>query len=306
MNKTTLVIMAAGMGSRYKGGIKQLETVGPNGESILHYSLFDAIEAGFNKVVFVIRKELREAFDSIIDESIRSKIEVEYAYQELSMVPSGYPYPEGRMKPWGTGHAVLVTKELVDTPFAVINADDFYGKNSFRILHDYLAKVDMNNKPMDFTMVGFSISNTLSDNGTVKRGHCTVDENGMLCGLNEMYDIERKNGVIVGRYETGDFLELDENSIVSMSMFGFVPGFFDVIEGYFKVFLDENKDDVNKVELNLPTVVDLAINNNLAKMKVLTTPDSWFGVTYSEDREKVVKSLKELHEKKVYPAKLFN
>ena len=304
MKKTTLVIMAAGLGSRF-GGVKQLEPVGPSGEIIMDYSVYDAIEAGFNKVIFIIRKDLEEDFKEVIGDRIANKIEVEYVFQKLDNLPLGYEIPEGRVKPWGTGQAVLACIDHIKEPFAVINADDYYGKEAFVKIHDYLVSVENNSDKYQFCMAGFVLGNTLSDNGSVTRGICQVNENGMLVDIKETSGLEQVGDYVDGKnLMTGKEVQLDINSIVSMNMWGFTPQLLTELENGFKNFLDQYGKEL-KSEYLLPDVVGSLIEENKADVKVLNTNDKWFGVTYKEDKEKVVRSFLELVEKGVYPKKLF-
>ncbi len=307
MSKTTLVIMAAGMGSRY-GGVKQLDPVGPSGEIIMDYSVYDAIEAGFDKVVFIIRKDLEEDFKEVIGDKIAKHIEVDYCFQELDDLPGGYSVPEGRNKPWGTGQAVLACRDLVKEPFAVINADDYYGKEAFVKIHDYLvsnSEKDHNNDKYQFCMAGFILGNTLSDNGTVTRGICQVDEDDYLLAVEETGDLIQVEDRVEGKnLMTKEEVSLELDSIVSMNMWGFTPEFLDELEVGFEKFLSKYGQDL-KSEYLLPDVVGDLIEEGKADVKVLETNDKWFGVTYKEDKETVVNSFKELVEKGVYPKKLF-
>ncbi|NLJ89540.1 MAG: nucleotidyltransferase [Clostridiales bacterium] len=304
MKKTTLVIMAAGMGSRY-GGVKQLDPVGPSGEIIMDYSVYDAIEAGFNKIVFIIRKDLEEDFKEVIGNRIAKEIEVEYCFQELDNLPEGFSLPEGRTKPWGTGQAVLAAKDIVNEPFAVINADDYYGKEAFVKIHDYLVSLDENAEKYQFCMAGFVLGNTLSDNGTVTRGICEVNEDDILIDVKETSDLIQVGDNVEGKnLMTQKEVVLPLDSVVSMNMWGFSTKLFDELETGFKEFLSQYGKEL-KTEYLLPEVVGDLINKGKADVKVLRTSDKWFGVTYKEDKEKVVESFKELVEKGVYPEKLF-
>ncbi len=306
MKETTLVIMAAGIGSRFGGGIKQLEPVGPNGEIIMDYSIHDALEAGFNKVIFIIRKDLEKDFKEVIGNRMEKVANVEYAFQELEDLPEGYEMPEGRTKPWGTGQAVLACRGILDTPFVVINADDYYGKEAFVKVHDYLVNVEgKKNGKYDFCMAGFILGNTLSDNGAVTRGVCNIDENDILVDVNETSGIEKRGDKVVAPAADGTEKEIDANSYVSMNMWGFTPDFLDELESGFEEFLSELGDNAEKKEYLLPTIVDGLIKSDKAEVKLLETKDKWFGVTYKEDKQTVVDSFKELIEKGVYPAKLY-
>ncbi len=299
MKKTTLVIMAAGMGSRF-GGIKQLEPVGPSGEIILDYSVFDAIEAGFQKVVFIIRKDIEEDFKKIIGNRMEQQIEVEYVLQDINNLPEGYVKPEGRTKPWGTGQAVLSCLGIVNEPFVVINADDYYGKEGLKKVNEFLQNPPLCDKKYHFCMAGFRLGNTLSENGTVTRGICNVSEEGTLLNIEETMDIAKKGTVAVTPLKTIPF-----DQPVSMNMWGFTPDFIEELKERFTIFLDGIKGNEQKAEYLLPSIVDELIKEGKAQVTVLDTNDKWFGVTYKEDKEYVVKSFKELVEKGIYPEKLF-
>ncbi len=304
MVKTTLVIMAAGIGSRFGGGIKQLEAVGPCGEIIMDYSIYDAIEAGFNKVVFIIRKDIEEDFRRIIGERVEKHIEVEYVYQENNLTAYGHESPKERTKPWGTGHAVLSCKSAVTEPFVVINADDYYGKQAFKKVHDYL--VETNNKPGNYCMAGFVLGNTLSENGTVKRGVCKTDENECLVSVEECIELRAVEGGVAGVGLTGNEFVIPMETPVSMNMFGFTTDFLEELEKGFKSFLNEVFEEENvekslKSEFYLPSMVSELIDSGKAEVKVLTTPDRWIGVTYREDKPMVVEAIGKLVESGVYP-----
>ena len=305
MNKTALVIMAAGMGSRYGGGIKQLEHVGVSGEIIMEYSIYDAIAAGFDKVVFITRKELEEEFKKIIKPSVAEQVEVQYVFQELDNLPAGFSVPDGRTKPWGTGHAVLSCLGAVKEPFAVINADDYYGKEAFVKIHDFLANVEENKECLPMSMVGFVLENTLSENGQVTRGACRVDENHMLTHVEEMFAIEKQGDIAVAKNGAGEPVELSLTTPVSMNLWGFTAAFLDTLEAKFAEFLGGIEGNETKAEFLLPEVVGSMIRENKAEVKVLTSNDRWFGVTYHEDKELVVRSFRELYEKGQYPEQLF-
>ncbi len=301
---TTLVIMAAGIGSRFGGGIKQLEKMGPNGEIIMDYSIYDAVRAGFNKVVFIIRKGIEKDFKEIVGDRISKVIKTEYVYQELDRLPDGYCVPSERTKPWGTGHAVLMCRDVVKEPFAVINADDFYGEEPYRIIHDELVNPVKSGLTYDFCMAGFRLGNTLSDNGTVTRGICVADSDGYLQSVCETGGIRNVDGEIV-HDDNGRNITATPESCVSMNMWGLTPGFFDELEPRFRRFLDNiPKGDVKK-EFFLPTVVDELIREKLARVRVLPTDAKWFGVTYREDKPMVVNSIKKLIEQGVYPRDLW-
>lgn len=305
MKSTTLVIMAAGMGSRFGGGIKQLEPMGPNGEIIMDYSIYDAIEAGFNKVVFVTRKDLFETFKEVIGDRIARVIPVEYAFQELQDLPEGFSVPEGRTKPWGTGQAILACKDIVKEPFLVINADDYYGKTAFKLIHDYLVGERADMGVYDFCMAGFILGNTLSDNGAVTRGVCVVDEHRHLVGVNETGGIVKTATGAECEDKDGNIVPVNPASYVSMNMWGFTPDFLEELESKFKTFLGGLKEGDIKSEFLLPMVVDELIKAGKANVTILETKDKWFGVTYKEDKPVVVESIKRLIAEGKYPEKLY-
>jgi dTDP-glucose pyrophosphorylase len=305
MKNTTLVIMAAGLGSRY-GGIKQLELVGPSGEIIMEYSIYDALRAGFNKVIFIIRKDLEHDFKEVIGERIAKKVEVEYIFQELDNLPEGYTRPEDRTKPWGTGQAVLSCIGVVKEPFAVINADDYYGKEAFEKFHDYLINPEESSANYNFCMAGFILGNTLSENGTVTRGVCKVNENGMLVDITETRGISREGSYAAALDSNGQIIKLDINSAVSMNMWGFTPDFLNELKTGFSKFLDNiNDENKLKAEFLLPEVVGNLVKEGKAEVHVLETKDKWFGVTYKEDKEMVIRSFRILVDQGMYPEKLF-
>ncbi|MCM1180350.1 MAG: sugar phosphate nucleotidyltransferase [Clostridium sp.] len=299
MQDTTLVVMAAGIGSRFGGGIKQLTPVGPNGEIIIDYSIHDALEAGFNKVVFIIRRDIEEEFRKVIGDRMEKKCKVEYAFQEKENLPEGYCVPEGRVKPWGTGQAVLACKGIVKEPFVVINADDYYGKEAFSKLHDYL--VEHAEDQYNYCMAGFILENTLSENGGVTRGVCQVDENGHLVDVNETSDIiKTADGAAI----EGSDQPIDAKSHVSMNMWGLTPEFIDILEKGFSEFLDNLGDNPLKAEYLLPIIIDKLIKEDRASVTVLETKDKWFGVTYAEDKQYVIDSFQKLVEEGVYHSPL--
>lgn len=305
MKKTTLVIMAAGIGSRFGGGIKQLAPVGPGGEIIMDYSIHDALEAGFHDIVFIIRKDLEEDFKEVIGKRIEKAAPVSYAYQELDKLPEGFEKPAGRTKPWGTGHAILCCKDLVRNPFVVINADDYYGKEGFVKLHNYLTGSEQEDGVSHFCMAGFILGNTLSDNGGVTRGLCIVDEKGQLIGVRETSDIVKTADGAGIAMEDGTISPIDAGSHVSMNMWGFTPKVLDTLETGFQKFLSGLKPGDMKSEYLLPTIVDQMIQDGTAKVDVLESRDKWFGVTYKEDKESVIASIRALVDAGVYPEKLF-
>ena len=307
MKETALVIMAAGIGSRFGGGIKQLEPVGPGGEIIMDYSIYDALEAGFDKIIFIIRKDLEKDFREVIGNRIEKIAKVEYAFQELADLPAGFSVPEGRKKPWGTGQAVLSTKGLITGPFLVINADDYYGKEGFRKIHDYMVnEMDENGEVYDMCMGGFILLNTLSDNGTVTRGVCQLNGDGTLKNVTETYEIRmREDGTMEAQNEQGEPVQVQPDQHVSMNMWGLPAAFLDELEKGFPQFLSELKEGDIKSEYLLPKIIDKLVENGRAKVTVLETRDKWFGVTYKEDKETVVAAIRKLIADGVYPEKLF-
>lgn len=308
MKKTTLVIMAAGIGSRFGGGIKQLTSFGPNGEIIMDYSIYDAIKAGFNKIVFVIRKDLEKDFKEIIGKHIEKVVEVEYAFQELNDLPDGFSVPEDRAKPWGTGQAILCCKGLVQEPFAVINADDYYGKDAFVLVHDFLVQMDDAKEDIfSACMAGFVLKNTLSDNGGVTRGICSMNEKNELTGVNETRNIVKAPDGAAVQQEDGSQIPVDPEHLVSMNMWGFTPEFIDELQVGFARFLSGlSEENCRKAEYLLPTIMDQLLKEGRARISVLKTKDKWFGVTYKEDVPSVIADFKKLLEDGVYPAKLWN
>lgn len=304
MKKTALVIMAAGIGSRFGKGIKQLAPVGPNGEIIMDYSIHDALEAGFNKVVFIIRKDIEEEFRTVIGNRIEKITEVEYAFQALEDLPEGFEKPEARTKPWGTGQAVLAARKVLSEPFMVINADDYYGKEAYVKVHDYLVQEQEADGVMHICMAGFRLGNTLSDNGSVTRGICHI-EDGALTGVTETHDIYKTESGAETRSEEGQAEELDVNSLVSMNMWGLTPEFMDILENGFVEFLNEIKPGDIKKEYLLPEMVDRLIKAGKAKVDVLETKDTWFGVTYQEDKASVIAAFEKLVKDGVYPENLY-
>lgn len=307
--KTTLVIMAAGIGSRFGGGIKQLAPVGLNGEIIMDYSIHDAIEAGFNKIVFIIRKDIKDAFKEAIGNRIEKickdlDVEIAYAYQELSELPEGVELPAGRTKPWGTGQAVLACKEVLHEPFAVINADDYYGKEAYVKVHDYLVQEQPADDVLHICMAGFRLGNTLSDNGSVTRGLCHITD-GKLTGVTETHNIFKTADGAESREDGQPAEKLDLNELVSMNMWGLTPAFMDTLYDGFVEFLQNVKAGDIKAEYLLPVMIDALIQKGTAQVDVLETKDTWFGVTYQEDKEVVIKAFKELTEAGVYPNGLY-
>lgn len=305
MSKATLVIMAAGIGSRFGGGIKQLAPIGPNGEIIMDYSIYDALEAGFDKVVFVIRKDLEKDFKEIIGNRIEKEVEVAYAFQELDDISEKFSGKfTGRTKPWGTGQAILCCKDVVDAPFLVINADDYYGKEAYVKVHDYLVQEQPKDGKLHICMAGFRLGNTLSDNGSVTRGICHI-ENGQLTGVTETHDIFKTATGAESRNADGSVQELNVKDLVSMNMWGLTPDFMEILEKGFAEFLSGLAPEDTKKEYLLPELVDHLIKNKSAEVDVLETKDTWFGVTYQEDKETVMKAFKNLTEAGIYPQGLY-
>lgn len=297
--KPTLLILAAGMGSRY-GGLKQIDGLGPSGETIIDYSVYDAVKAGFGKVVFVIRKSFSDDFKKIVSDKYQSVIEVDHVFQELDSAMDGLPKID-REKPWGTGHAVLVAKEAVKEPFAVINADDYYGNKGYEVMADFL----MNSiTESHYSMLGYHLSNTLSDNGSVSRGVCKSDKNNFLIDVVERTKIEREADGNIYYHDNGDKHSLTDNTIVSMNFWGFHPNIFEKTSEYFREFALENKSNP-KAEFYIPLVVNKMLKENIIKMKVLESKAMWFGITYKEDRPVVVESFSRLTKKGTYPTPLW-
>lgn len=299
--KPTLFVLAAGMGSRY-GGLKQLDGVGPNGETIMDYAIFDAIRGGFGKVVFVIRKDFEADFREKILRKYENHIPVETVFQSPDMLPNGFTCPEGRTKPWGTNHAVLMGKSVINEPFAVVNADDFYGRDSFAAIGKELTQTA--GKQNEYCMVGFRVGNTLSESGSVARGVCATNADGYLTTVVERTAIERIDGEIQFIDENGKKVVLDENVPVSMNMWGFTPDYFAYSEEFFKDFLRKNMDNL-KSEYFIPLMVNELVTKNIARVKVLDTTSKWFGVTYAEDRPQVVEKIQALIDAGEYPNRLF-
>lgn len=299
--KPTLFVLAAGMGSRY-GGLKQLDGLGPNGETIMDYSIFDAIRGGFGKVVFVIREDFEQAFREKIISKYENHIPVDVVFQSLDKLPAGFTVPQNREKPWGTNHAVLMGKDVIHEPFAVINADDFYGQNSFAVLGKALSA--MEGKENDYCMIGYRVGNTLSESGSVARGVCATGEDGYLTGVVERTAIERIDGKVSYTDENGSTVTIDDNTPVSMNMWGFTPDYFKYSEEYFAEFLKENRDDP-KSEFFIPLLVNSLIVDGTVRVKVLDTTSKWFGVTYAADRQGVVDKIRALIDADEYPGKLF-
>lgn len=303
--KPVLVIMAAGMGSRY-GGLKQIDSIDAYGNKIIDYSIFDAVQAGFEKVVFIIKKAIEKEFRENIGDRIASHVKVEYVYQELDRLPAGYQVPEGRVKPWGTGHAILCCQDVIDGPFAVINADDYYGKSAFVSIYNQLSEISDGEK-YQYTMVGYRLYNTLTENGHVARGVCTISEDGKLVDIHERTRIEKQGDKAKFTEDDGKtWTELGEDTVVSMNMWGFTKSILKELDQRFAVFLDkELPGNPLKCEYFLPFVVDELLKEYKAEVTVLKSVDRWYGVTYKEDKETVVNAIMELKKTGIYPEKLW-
>ena len=299
--KPTLVILAAGMGSRY-GGLKQIDSFTPQGDTIIDFSLYDALQAGFGKVVFIIRKSFEKEFKAVFNKKLAGKVEVTYVFQELEKIPHKFLNPK-RVKPWGTGHALLMIKDIVKENFAIINADDFYSRQAFDVMAAQLKNTDKNS--CNFSMVAYSLKNTVSDNGYVSRGACTVNENSFLTAIVERVRIEKIDGVLKSEAEKGQMMPINEQTTVSMNFWGFTPRCFEFGDAFFLEFLEKNKEDL-KAEFYLPTIVSKLLVSKKATVKVLESDSKWFGVTYREDKETVQKEICKLKALGVYPTKLWN
>ncbi len=297
-----LVVLAAGMGSRY-GGLKQIDPVGPSGETILEYSVFDAIRAGFEKLVFVIRRDIEDVFKAAIGKKFEGRIRVEYAFQELSAIPKGFQVPPERKKPWGTAHAIIAAKDCIDEPFSVINADDFYGRSAFAIQNEFLRGTDHGSIP-EYSLVGYTLRHTLSEYGSVSRGLCRTDSHGYLKQIEELTKIEKDGGNALYQDEHGLMQPIGGDSIVSMNMWGFTPSLFEPLEKGFIEFLKE-KGNQPKEEYFITVVINDLIERGLARFRVFASRDSWFGITYPEDKTRVVESIRALTARGEYPKKLW-
>lgn len=302
MIKPTLLILAAGLSSRYKLGLKQMDTFGPSGETLLDYAIYDAINAGFDKAVFVIRKNIKEDFENLVTYKYKNKIECEFVFQELNDLPAGYNCPAGREKPWGTGHAVWVARDKIKGPFAVINADDFYGTTSYKTMANFLLSQSASSIG-DYAMIGYPLKNTLSDYGSVSRGICSV-QSGYLLNIDERTNIQKQNGSIIYTNTDGITHELNPESIVSMNFWGVTPDIFSKFENSFSDFLAENMYK-HKSEFYLPSWINKQISQSDAKVKVLTSSSQWIGVTYPEDKAAVKDKLRSFTEAGAYPSNLF-
>ncbi len=298
--KPSLLVLAAGMGTRY-GGDKQLDKVGPTGQTIIDYSIYDAVRAGFGKIIFVIRRDIEEQFKSSFMKPLQGKVNIDYVFQDLDNLPGDYAPSPDRSKPWGTSHAILVARDKINEPFGVINSDDYYGVNSFKILHDFLVN-DKNDK--NYCIVGYKMGNTLSAHGHVNRGVCGVNENGNLINIVETRKIEMRSDGIFAPAAKGREVEFTGEEIVSMNLFGFKPSCFKYLEEEFVNFIERSADDIN-AELDIPTSLDVYVKKEEISIKILMTEERWFGVTYREDRPFVVSSLQDMVDEGVYPEKLW-
>lgn len=302
--KPTLLLLAAGMGSRY-GGLKQLDGLGPNGETIMDYSIYDAIKAGFGKIVFVIRKDFEDDFRQKVLSKYEGHIPAEVCFQAMDKLPEGFTVPEGRQKPWGTNHAVMMAKGLIHEPFCVINCDDFYNRDAYMVMGKFLSELPEGSRNR-YSMVGFRVGNTLSENGTVARGICSKDNEGHLTEVVERTEIMRVDGKVCYKDEEGKWIAVEDNTPVSMNMWGFTPDYFEYSDEYFKEFLSDAKNMENlKAEFFIPLVVNNLIHEGTATVKVLDTTSKWFGVTYAADRQATVDRIQKLIEEGVYPNRLF-
>ena len=306
MKKTALIVMAAGIGSRYGAGIKQLAKIGPFGEIILDYSVHDALEAGFDKLIFVIRKDIETEFRDVIGKRIEKIADVHYAFQELTALPKGYSLPDGRTKPWGTAHALMQARNMVDCPFAVINADDFYGKEGYKLIHNFLIKERAESDMLEMCMAGYHLKNTHTKNGSVNRGICKLSKEGYLLSIEEIYEIKREeDGSLRGLNQSKETVSLGEESIASMNMFGLPERFLDIVTENFPEWLDRYGKEM-KSEYLLPREINNLMLRGKGRVEVLPDHDKWFGVTYHEDKALAEEALRECIAEGLYPEKLYN
>ncbi len=304
MAKPTLVVMAAGIGSRY-GGLKQVDPIGPHGELIIDYSIYDALQVGFGQVVFVVKKDIEEAFRERVGRPLEKRCDTRYVFQELEDLPPGYKVPPNRQKPWGTAHATFSARKAVQTPFAVINADDFYGRSSFQILRGYLERAQDRDGVYDYCMVGFVLENTLTEHGYVARGVCTVDPAGYLAEIRERTRIEKLGHVAKYTEDGANWVEIPKGTSVSMNLWGFTPSIFSELEIRFSPFLQANSGNLEKAEYFLPDVVGALLKEGKARVQVLPTKERWFGVTYQQDKLTVKQAIADLIRQGVYPENLW-
>jgi len=300
----TLVVMAAGIGSRY-GGLKQIDPIGPNSELIVDYSIYDALEAGFTHIVFVINEKIEQLFRERIGKTIENRCETTYVLQRINDLPVGFDVPPTRKKPWGTAHAILSCKDVVDSPFAVINADDFYGRTAFHILSDYLKAIRDNTDLLECCMIGYELEKTLSKHGHVTRGLCTVDQHGFLVRIDEYSHIQQFGEVIKQSEDGVHWTEIEAETIASMNMWGFTPGIFSELETRFPSFLREKNHEIERAEFLLPIAIKSILREKKARVKVLRTSEQWFGVTYQQDRAQAKESITQLIQQGLYPKKLW-
>lgn len=298
--KPTLVILAAGIGSRY-GGLKQLDTFTPEGDTIMDFSIYDAIQAGFGKIVFIIRKSIEKEFKEVFNKKLAGKVEVDYVFQEIEYVPKKYQNSK-RKKPWGTGHALLMAKDAVKENFAIINADDFYGKDAFNTMAKSL--MDTNQESFEFSTMAYLLKNTVSDHGFVSRGECMVNNQGYLTGVIERTHIEKINNQLMRKDDNGNYIPIDENTVVSMNFWGFTPKYFEFGNKLFEEFLELNRSNL-KAEFFIPLIVNEILKSDKATVKVLKSNAKWFGVTYKEDKEIVQHKIEQLIKQNIYPSKLW-
>lgn len=302
--KTSLVFMAAGFGSRFGGGVKQIEPVGPNGEVLMDYAVHDALSAGFDRVVFIIRKDIEADFRAGVGKRVEKKCDVEYVYQDVHDLPAGFTLPAGRKKPWGTGQAVLACRNVVKEPFCVLNADDYYGAEAFRRIHEYISREQKTTDRLDLCMAGYVLGNTLSESGAVTRGLCRVGEDGKLCGLVETKGIVVENGMPCAPDQDGKLRALDASSVVSMNIWGLPAGFIDYLEEGFAPFLANLGEEAVTAEYLLPTIIGGMVQQGRGSVQVLPTGDKWFGMTYAEDKKQTQEKIRQLIAGGVYPERL--
>jgi len=304
MPNLTLVVLAAGIGSRY-GGLKQIDPVGPHGELIIDYSVYDALRGGFERVVFVINEKIEQPFRERVGRAIEKQCDTTYVFQHLDDIPAGFRVPEGRTKPWGTGHASLACRDVVEAPFAVINADDFYGRSPYQALHGYLQRAQDREATPDYCMIGYRLENTLTEHGHVSRGICQVNQDGLLVEIHERTRVQRFGPAVKYAGEGDAWIEIPPGSLASLNIWGFTPHIFSHLADQFRRFLVENSDRLEKAEFYLPEVVGSVIREGRARVRVLPTAENWFGVTYQQDKPQVKQAIRALIRQGVYPEKLW-